>query len=208
MAKVFNDYPDIAVNPADLDSSIDFVHIFGRIRPVHVEIGSGKGTFLLNEARAFPDINFLGIEWASKYYRHAVDRIGRWGLSNVRLIRTDATAFLRKSLPNESVTCFHVYFPDPWPKKRHHKRRFICNSNIEQILRILKTSGLLRIATDHAGYFEQIKTVLDAYSARFDATEFHPAAGAKAGEWVGTNFERKYLKEERSVFCISTIKRL
>jgi len=207
MARAFKDYPDIAVDPEDLDGSIDFARIFGRTQPVHVEIGSGKGTFLLNEARAFPDINFLGIEWASKYYRHAVDRIGRWGLSNVRLIRTDATAFLSESLLNESVNCFHVYFPDPWPKKRHHKRRFICNSNIEQILRILKTSGLLRIATDHAGYFEQMKTVLDAYTARFDATEFHPTAGAKTGEWVGTNFERKYLKEERSVFCISRIKR-
>jgi tRNA (guanine-N7-)-methyltransferase len=208
MARAFKDYPDIAVDPAALDGSIDFARIFGRTQPVHVEIGSGKGTFLLNEARAFPDINFLGIEWASKYYRHAVDRIGRWGLSNVRLIRTDATAFLCESLPNESVTCFHVYFPDPWPKKRHHKRRFICNSNIEQILRILKTSGQLRIATDHAGYFEHIKTVLDAYAARLEKTEFHPTAGAKTGEWVGTNFERKYLKEKRSVFCISTIKRL
>jgi tRNA (guanine-N7-)-methyltransferase len=207
MAKVFKNYPGIALNPADLDGSTDFVHIFGRNQPVHIEIGSGKGTFLLNEAQAFPDVNFLGIEWASKYYRHAVDRIGRWGLSNVRLIRTDATAFLRDSMPNESVDCFHVYFPDPWPKKRHHKRRFMCNSNIEQILRILKTSGLLRIATDHAGYFEQIEAVLNAYAARLEATEFLPAAGAKTGEWVGTNFERKYLKEKRPVFCVSTIKR-
>jgi tRNA (guanine-N7-)-methyltransferase len=208
MARAFKNYPDVAINPEDLDGSIDFAHIFGRPQPVHVEVGSGKGTFLLNEARAFPDFNFLGIEWASKYYRHAVDRIGRWGLSNVRLIRTDATTFLRESLPNESVTCFHVYFPDPWPKKRHHKRRFICNSNIEQILRILKTSGSLRIATDHAGYFEQIKTVLDAYAARLEATEFQPTAGANTGECVGTNFERKYLKEERSVFCAARIKRL
>jgi tRNA (guanine-N7-)-methyltransferase len=208
MARAFKDYPDISVDPANLDGSIDFAHIFGRPQPVHVEIGSGKGTFLLNEARAFPDINFLGIEWASKYYRHAVDRIGRWGLSNVRLIRTDATTFLRESLPNESVNCFHVYFPDPWPKKRHHKRRFICNSNVEQILRILKTSGSLRIATDHAGYFEQIETVLEAYAVRFETTEFQPTAGARTGEWVGTNFERKYLKEERSVFCTSRIKRL
>ncbi len=107
MARAFKNYPDVAVNPEDLDGSIDFAHIFGRPQPVHVEVGSGKGTFLLNEARAFPEINFLGIEWASKYYRHAVDRIGRWGLSNVRLIRTDATAFLRESLPNESVSCFH-----------------------------------------------------------------------------------------------------
>lgn len=207
MARVLKDYPDISLNPADLDSKIDFGSIFGRSAPIHIEIGSGKGTFLLNEARAFPEVNFLGIEWASKYYRHAVDRIGRWELTNVRLIRTDASVFLRDYVPNESVDCFHIYFPDPWPKKRHHKRRFICNSNLEQILRILRTSGLLRIATDHAGYFSQIRTVLDSYAARLETTEFLPTAGAKSGEWVGTNFERKYLKEERPVFRVSTIKR-
>jgi len=207
MARVFTNYPGIALSPADWDSNADFGYIFGRNHPVHIEIGSGKGTFLLNEAQAFPDVNFLGIEWASKYCRHAVDRIGRWGLTNVRLIRTDATAFLCDSVPNESVDCFHVYFPDPWPKKRHHKRRFICNSNIEQILRILKTSGLLRIATDHTGYFAQIKTVLDTHAARLEPTEFLATAGAQTGEWVGTNFERKYLKEERSVFCAAAIKR-
>ena len=130
MARVFKDYPDIRVDPADLDGSIDFAQIFGRPGPVHIEIGSGKGTFLLNEAQAFPEINFFGIEWASKYFRHAVDRIGRWGVANVRLIRTDAAAFLRDCVPNESVDCFHVYFPDPWPKKRHHKRRFLCHSNL------------------------------------------------------------------------------
>ena len=208
MARVLKDYPDISLHPADLDSNLDFASIFGRSTPVHIEIGSGKGTFLLNEAKAFPDVNFLGIEWASKYYRHAVDRIGRWGLTNVRLIRTDASVFLRDCVPNASVDCFHIYFPDPWPKKRHHKRRFICNSNLEQILRILKTSGLLRIATDHAGYFSQIRTVLDSYAARLETTEFLPTAGAQSGEWVGTNFERKYLKEERSVFRVSTVKRL
>lgn len=208
MARVLKNYPGIAIDPIDLDGSIDFSDVFGRTRPVHIEIGSGKGTFLLNEAKAFPDVNFLGIEWASKYYRHAVDRIGRWGLTNVRLIRTDASVFLRDDVPNESVDCFHVYFPDPWPKKRHHKRRFVCNSNLEQILRILKTGGLLRLATDHAGYFSQIKAVLAASADRLDETEFLPTAGANTGEWVGTNFERKYLKEERSAFCAARIKKL
>ena len=207
MARVFKDYPNIALDPADLDNSIDFVHVFGRSAPVHIEIGSGKGTFILNEAQAFPEVNFLGIEWASKYYRHAVDRIGRWGIGNVRLIRTDATAFLQDYVPNESIDCLHVYFPDPWPKKRHHKRRFVCDANLEQILRILKTGGLLRIATDHAGYFSQIQTVLDSYAERWEPTEFLPTAGADKGEWVGTNFERKYLKEKRPVHCVSAIKR-
>jgi len=87
MARTLKEYPSVSLNPEDLDGKIDFVRIFGRAGPVHIEIGSGKGTFLLNQAGAQPGDNFLGIEWARKYYRYAVDRIGRWGLTNVRIIR-------------------------------------------------------------------------------------------------------------------------
>ena len=88
MARILKEYNDVLLPPQDLTDKADFVRIFGRIGPVHIEIGSGKGTFLLNEARAHPQVNFIGIEWASRYYRHAVDRIGRWGLTNVRRLCT------------------------------------------------------------------------------------------------------------------------
>ena len=137
MARILKEYPSVSLYPEDLswgllteDGKIDFVRIFGRAGPVHIEIGTGKGTFLLNQARAQPGDNFLGIEWARKYYRYAVDRIGRWGLTNVRIIRTDAATFLADFIPDDSVECFHIYFPDPWPKKRHHKRRFIRPDNL------------------------------------------------------------------------------
>ena len=94
MARKLQEYPSVSLEPEDLEGRIDFVQIFGRSCPVHIEIGSGKGTFLLNQAKAQPDDKFLGIEWARKYYRYAVDRIGRWGLTNVRIIRTDAAIFL------------------------------------------------------------------------------------------------------------------
>jgi len=188
MARILKEYPSVALNPEDLDGKIDFVRIFGRPGPVHIEIGTGKGTFLLNQARAQPGDNFFGIEWARKYYRYAVDRIGRWGLTNVRIIRTDAATFLADFLPDNSVECFHIYFPDPWPKKRHHKRRFICPANLEHLIRCLKSSGQLRIATDHAEYFEQIKTVLTARNEKLQEIDFLPTAGSEAGEWVGTNF--------------------
>src|SRR4030042_514461 len=90
MARVLKDYPVVSLGPEDLDGKIDFVRIFGRSGPVHIEIGTGRGTFILNQAKANPNENFLGIEWASRYFRYAVDRIGRWHLANVRLIRTDA----------------------------------------------------------------------------------------------------------------------
>ena len=220
MARILKEYPSVSLrkeslrlNPEDLswgllteDGKIDFVRIFGRAGPVHIEIGAGKGTFLLNQARAQPGNNFLGIEWARKYYRYAVDRIGRWGLTNVRIIRTDAATFLADFIPDNSVECFHIYFPDPWPKKRHHKRRFICPANLEHLLRCLKTGGQLKIATDHADYFEQIKTVLTARNETLQEIDFLPTAGAEASEWVGTNFERKYLKDQRPIYTLAVKK--
>ncbi len=206
MARILNEYPSVALKPENLDGKIDFVRIFGRPGPVHIEIGTGKGTFLLNQARAQQDNNFLGIEWARKYYRYAVDRIGRWGLTNVRIIRTDAAAFLADFIPDNSVDCFHIYFPDPWPKKRHHKRRFICPANLEHLVRCLRTGGQLKIATDHADYFEQIKTVLTARNETLQEIDFLPTAGAQASEWVGTNFERKYLKDQRPIYTLAVRK--
>ncbi|MHC4286362.1 MAG: tRNA (guanosine(46)-N7)-methyltransferase TrmB [Planctomycetota bacterium] len=157
MARTFKDYPSVTLKAEDLDGKIDFARIFGRSGAVHIEIGTGKAAFLLNEAKAGPDANFFGIERARRYYRYAVDRIGRWGMTNVRIMRTDAVHFLTEFIPDNSVDFFHIYFPDPWPKKRHHKRRLLCPANLEQLIRALKTDGQLKIATDHAEYFEQIR---------------------------------------------------
>jgi len=207
MARILNDYPSVVLKPEDLQGKIDFAQIFGRKNPVHIEIGSGKAAFLLNQATAQPNVNFLGIEWASKYYRYAIDRIGRWALKNVRILRTDAVHFLINFVPDSSVECFHIYFPDPWPKKRHHKRRFIAPANLEQLLRCLIPAGTIRIVTDHTEYFEQIQKVLAAFSDRLEKIDFFPTAGANVGEWVGSNFERKYLKEQRPIYTTAVRKK-
>jgi len=206
MARILKDYPLISLKNAELDGRVDFSQIFGRTAPIHIEIGTGRATFLLNEAKACPGINFLGIEWASRYYRYAVDRIGRWSLGNVRIIRTDAADFLIRFVPDNFVDCFHIYFPDPWPKKRHHKRRLFNSANAEQMLRCLKAGGIIKVATDHAEYFQQIQKVLLEQCRRFEEIEFTLPAGAERGEWVGTNFERKYLKEQKAIFCLAVRK--
>jgi tRNA (guanine-N7-)-methyltransferase len=206
MARLLKEYSDIAIKSENFDGKIDFARIFGRPGPVHIEVGSGRGTFLVNQAKLSPDTNFLGIEWASRYYRYTVDRIGRWNLKNVRMLRTDAAAFISEFVPDTSVDCFHIYFPDPWPKKRHHKRRFICDKNLDQFLRCLRPSGTIRIATDHADYFEQIEKVLSAKSDCLRKIDFLPTATASIGEWVGSNFERKYLKENRPIYTTAVKK--
>ncbi|MBM4025255.1 MAG: tRNA (guanosine(46)-N7)-methyltransferase TrmB [Planctomycetes bacterium] len=200
MRRELKEYADVVLLLENPGEKIDFARLFGRSGPVHIEIGSGKGTFLVAQARAQPEVNFLGIEWARKFYRHAVDRIGRWDLSNVRLLRTEAATFLRDSVPPESVDCFHVYFPDPWPKKRHHKRRFLQSENLEVLLGRLKPGGEIRIATDHADYFAQIRAVTSAYGARLEEIGFERPAGARAGEITGTNYERKYVRQSRPIY--------
>ncbi|HUS72901.1 MAG TPA: tRNA (guanosine(46)-N7)-methyltransferase TrmB [Sedimentisphaerales bacterium] len=206
MARTLKDYLSVALKAEDLDGKIDFFRIFGRRGPVHVEIGTGKAAFLLKEAKAQPDANFFGIERASRYYRYAIDRIGRWGLTNVRIIRTDAVYFLTDFVPDSSVDCFHIYFPDPWPKKRHHKRRFFCPANMQQLLRALKTGSDLKIVTDHAEYFKVIKGLTETESKTLEEIEFIRPAGSEVGEWVGTNFERKYLKQNIPIYTLAVRK--
>ena len=205
-ARKLKDYTDISLEPDCLNGKINLDDIFPQPNPVHIEIGSGKGTFLVNQAVQQPEINFLGIEWAGKYYRYAVDRIGRRSLSNVRLIRTDAAQFIAEHTPDDSISCFHIYFPDPWPKKRHHKRRFVCEKNITELLRCLAPNGIINIATDHAGYFEQIEQVINSVSRQLERIDFVKPAGAGDDEWAGTNFERKYLKQGRDIYVIAAKK--
>lgn len=202
---VIQDYPHISVKPENVVGMLDFDELFGRSMPVEMEVGSGKGTFLLEEAKVFPEKNFFGIEWANKYYKYAVDRIGRWGVSNVRLMRTDAATFIAEHIPDEIISVFHLYFPDPWPKKRHHKRRFFCDENLAQLLRILTPAGIINIATDHADYFEQMTEVADRAIERKAVKEinFIRPAGARDGEIVGTNYERKYIKEGRKTYTLA-----
>jgi tRNA (guanine-N7-)-methyltransferase len=201
------EYKNIAWVQEDTAERVNFAEIFGRNAPVHVEIGSGKGAFLLQEARARPDCDFLGIEWARKYYLYIVDRIGRWGLPNVRIIRTDVAAFL-PVLSDASVAAFHVYFPDPWPKKRHHKRRFINPQNIDEMIRCLCPGGLINVATDHSDYFDQIRRTIAAAVAagRLLNADFVRSAAALPGEHVGTNYERKYLTGGKPIFTIAARK--
>ena len=198
------EYKNVALTLTDDARTLIIAPIFRRNAPLHVEIGSGKGAFILNEARARPDCDFLGIEWAKKYYLYTVDRIGRWNLQNVRIIRTDVASLIPE-FPDASVSAFHIYFPDPWPKKRHHKRRFINPQNTDQMIRCLRPGGLINVATDHPDYFDQIRRTFDAAIAagKLLPADFVRSAAALPGESVGTNYERKYLKGGKPIYTIA-----
>ena len=187
-----------------LAGRLDFASTFGNARPVEVEIGTGKGTFLLARATARPELNFLGVEWANAYCRYAADRFRRAGLTNVRMLRADAGELFRRVLPEKSVWRVHVYFPDPWPKRRHHRRRLIQLTFVEQMRRALQVGGQLVIVTDHGDYFRHIARVL--LHAEGLAVVPMPRMADSDGEWVGTNFERKYIAQGRRFYRVARLR--
>ena len=173
----------------------EWSEVFGRSAPVDVEIGSGKGKFLLELAALRPERDFLAVERAGKYHRLCCDRAARRGITNVRLLRTTAEDLHFRLLREASVEDIYVLFPDPWPKKRHHKRRLIKPEMVEAINRTLVPGGRLLIKTDHEGYAEVISEVLQL-ARGFDRLDPEDAfAGLPL-----TGFENKYRIQGRPIY--------
>jgi tRNA (guanine-N7-)-methyltransferase len=171
-------------------------------RPLEIEIGSGKGAFLLQQGEEQPDTNFLGIEWAREFYLYTADRVRRRGLKNVRVLHGDATEFLRWRCPDAIARVIHLYFSDPWPKRKHHRRRVVQDAFLAEAWRVLEPGGELRIVTDHDDYWVWMREHFERATApgaerRFELLPFSPPESAGEGELVGTNFERKYRREGR-----------
>ncbi len=159
-----------------------------------IEIGFGKGRYLLQRAAAAGSRRFLGIEMAGPYYRLARRRMERRALDNVVLIRGEALYCLAAVLPVGFATVVHVYFPDPWPKLRHHKRRLFDPETVDLVLGLLRPGGRLDFATDHLDYGQVVCRLLDS----------HPltAVSVLRGLWedgARTNYEAKYEAERRPI---------
>ncbi|WP_189517003.1 tRNA (guanosine(46)-N7)-methyltransferase TrmB [Kushneria pakistanensis] len=133
---------------------LDPVALFGRQAPLVVEIGFGMGGSLLEQARANPDTDFIGIEVHPPGVGKLLDEVDKAGLENVRVYREDALKVLDDCLPAGSVDTLQLFFPDPWPKKRHHKRRIVQPAFIERVHRVLKPGGRFHMATDWQPYAE------------------------------------------------------
>ncbi len=176
-------------------------------RPLELEIGSGKGTFLAQQAPLQPGTDFLGIEIAKPFWRHAADRARRLAIGNVRVLWHDGEVFVRSNCADTVFEVVHLYFPDPWPKDRHHKRRSFQEPFLREVHRVLKPGGQLRVATDHEGYFEWMEEHAARVDDVFERRVYEPPASAGPGEWVGTNFERKYQKEGRRFQGMFLVKR-
>ncbi len=186
----------LEIAPGRVTGPLDFRVLFGNAFPVEVEIGIGKGRFLLAQAEMRPEVNFLGIEWSLKYLRVARDRAERRGLANVRFYRADARHVLADLLPDASVSRVHVYCPDPWPKKRHRKRRLFTASTAAHLGRALAAGGYLDVSTDVLEYFEEIRAVIPPNAGLVETADPLFPTGSTEGR---TSYEVKYLALGRAI---------
>lgn len=161
--RIWDDAPGlIGVTPAELPPLPDDVLTnprAGRIdprtwftrpdAPFHLEIGTGKGTFLVEQAPRATETNFLGIEWEREFYLYSADRLRRRSLRNARMLHANAVDFLHWRVPDDSIDVIHLYYSDPWPKAKHHKNRVVQHRFLADVWRTLKPGGELRVVTDH-----------------------------------------------------------
>jgi tRNA (guanine-N7-)-methyltransferase len=150
----------IAQSPESLTNRLDLEKIFRRKAPLHVDLGCGDGSFLCALAQRLPDKNFLGIERLSARIRSSARKAA--SLDNVRLLQMESSYAVRYLLPAESVETFYLLFPDPWPKRRHHRRRIVTPDFLTSVHVALEQNGITYIATDHLDYFRKIKEIAES----------------------------------------------
>jgi tRNA (guanine-N7-)-methyltransferase len=185
---------ELVINPRETGFvRLDFAGIFGNAQPVVLEIGSGKGRFLIATATERPDCNLVGIEKSLHYHRVIRERVEKRQLTNVRLINHDAFPVLQKMVPDASVAEVHIYFPDPWPRPKEQKRRIVRVEVLEEIKRVLVEGGSGIYVTDHRQYFEKAAPLIEQV---FRAERRVPGPD----DPPRTNYEAKYRAEGRPIY--------
>lgn len=185
---------ELVINPRETGFfRLDFQKLFGNANPVVLEIGSGKGRFLITTATERPDLNLVGIEKSLHYHRVIRDRVLKRHLANIRLINHDAFLVLRDMVPDASLAEVHIYFPDPWPRKKEQKRRIIRAEVLEQFRRTLSDGGWGIYVTDHRDYYEVAAPLIEQH---FRAERRIPGPD----DPPRTNYEAKYRAEGREIY--------
>ena len=152
--------PSKAIELHSLTDRLELDKIFGRKAPLHVDLGCAEGSFLCALAQRMRDKNFLGIERLLNRVRASARKAA--SLDNVRLLRMESSYAVRYLLPAGSVERFYLLFPDPWPKRRHHRRRIVTPNFLSSIYAALQKNGRIYIATDDVDYFERIQEIAES----------------------------------------------
>jgi len=176
----------VGLIPESYFAPLDLPKIYGRVAPLHVDLGCGDGAFLFALAEQMPEKNFLGTERLLHRVKKACRKADK--IDNMRVLRIETSYAVRHLLPKESVEKFHLLFPDPWEKRRHHQRRIVGLDFLRDIHAALVPGGVLRIATDHKDYFDQIQEVAE----RLQIFQLAVSDGAI---YPSSTFEDKYKAE-------------
>jgi tRNA (guanine-N7-)-methyltransferase len=172
---------------ASVIDRLDLARLFSTAQPLEVELGSGDGSFLAQYAQLHRDRNFVGVERLLGRLRKLDRKAQRLGLQNIRILRIEASYFLEHLLPRHSAVALHIYFPDPWPKRKHHKNRLINQTFPELARQGLQARGIVYLRTDDAEYFEQMTKVFAKADFFEEISTPEPLAA------VVTDFERNFL---------------
>jgi len=182
-----------------LEEPLSFPDLFGRVAPVVVEIGFGNGETLVEQAARDPDRDYIGIEVHEPGVGHCLIKAREAGVRNLRLIRHDAVEVLDAMIPPASLARLNLYFPDPWPKKRHHKRRIVQLPFLDLVADRLAPGGSFNVATDWENYAEDIEAKVSE-SGRFRCAEQRVHGGDEPLDRPGTKFERRGLRHGHRIW--------
>jgi tRNA (guanine-N7-)-methyltransferase len=183
----------------DMPNPWNASQLFPQDLPLEVEVGSGKGLFLNSAANQNPAHNFLGVEIAAKYARHAASKLAKNGYKNAVMLSGDAQRLFIEFLPDQSLVAVHVYFPDPWWKKRHHKRRVMNDRFLGEIYRTLTPGGSLHFWTDVRERYDEILELISAHTPFVGPLEV-PERQAEHDLDYRTHFERRMRLTDQPVY--------
>jgi len=174
----------------DENQKFNAKEVFGNDNPVCLDIGFGNGESLVHIAQMQPDVNFVGMEVHTPGVGHLLLQIEKYRLTNIRIYQYDGTEVLKDSFDENTIDAMHIYFPDPWHKKRHHKRRLIQEAFLQMVIPKLKNNARMHIATDWQQYAEHIQEVFSAFP-QFVNIEPHNNFTKKPDWRPITKFERR-----------------
>ncbi|HID22453.1 MAG TPA: tRNA (guanosine(46)-N7)-methyltransferase TrmB [Planctomycetaceae bacterium] len=184
---------------SDLPGPLVWSEFFGNENPVELDVGCGRGLFLVRASLANPHINYLGIELDYKEGRRAARRLMKRNLPNARVLGADVREVFAKFIRPHSVAAVHVYFPDPWWKRKHKKRRLFNDVFVDQLADVLQGGGLVHSWTDVEDYFHVIKALMDHHE-RFEPLPPPPERQPQDDMDYQTSFERKKRNEGKTIY--------
>lgn len=178
------------------------LELFDNDNPIEIDIGAGKGKYLLARAQIDPDINFIGFDYVWKYLKIGWKRVQKRGLTNVLFFKAEALEVIRHLTPSGSVSVFHTYFPDPWHKRRHKKRRYMTPDFIKMLHDRLIPGGLIEMATDNFDYYIWLKGALAEVGPDLWQGVRESRNERLMNPDIKTNFEIKYEAAGRDLYYL------